>query len=134
MESIDAITENAALVDAAGACVSIHSDDPDLIQHLNVEAGIAAQAGRRAGLAIPEGHLIEWITANPAKSLGIFDQTGSLEPGKRGDVVVWSADPFSVYAIAEKVYIDGALAFDAHAPHSPASDFELGRPGAGGAP
>ena len=133
MEAVDAIAENAAMVDAAGACVSIHSDDPDLIQHLNLEAGIAAAAGRRAGLSIPEGHLIEWITANPAKSLGIFKQTGSLEPGKRADVVVWSHDPFSVYAIAEKVYIDGALAWDAHAPHAPASDFELGRPGAGGA-
>ncbi len=133
MEAVDAIAENAAMVDAAGACVSIHSDDPDLIQHLNVEAGIAAAAGRRAGLSIPEGHLIEWITANPAKTLGVFKQTGSLEPGKRGDVVVWSHDPFSVYAIAEKVYIDGALAWDAHAPRAPTSDFELGRPGAGGA-
>ncbi len=132
MEAVDAIAENAAMIDAAGACVSIHSDDPDLIQHLNVEAGIAAAAGRRAGLTIPEGHLIEWVTANPAKTLGIFKQTGSLEPGKRGDVVVWSHDPFSVYAIAEKVYIDGALAWDARAPHAPASDFELGRPGAGG--
>ena len=135
MEAIDAIEENAALVDAAGACLVIHSDDPDLIQHLNVEAGIAAAAGRRAGLTLLESHVIEWVTANAARSLGIFKETGSLETGKRGDVVVWSADPFSVYAIAEKVFIDGALAWDARALHTtPASDFELGRVGAGGAP
>ncbi len=133
MEAIDAIEENAALVDAAGACVSMHSDDANLIQHLNAEAGIAMAAGRRAGLPISEGHAVEWFTANPAKSLGIFKQTGSLELGKRADVVVWSADPFSVYAIADKVFIDGALAWDVHAAHpAPASDFELGRPGAGG--
>jgi len=43
------------------------------------------------------------------------------------DVVVWSADPFSVYARAEKVYIDGALIYDRKDPRfQPKSDFMLG--------
>ena len=129
MESFDGIEENAAMVDAAGGCVIVHSDDAHLIQHLNIEAGVAMAAGNRAGLNISRAHAIRWITANPAKSLGILDKTGTLEAGKMADVVVWSADPFSVYAKPEKVYIDGALAYDRTDPHyQPRSDFELGQP------
>jgi hypothetical protein len=42
------------------------------------------------------------------------------------DVVVWSAHPFSVYALAEKVFVDGALVYDRLARRAPLSDFELG--------
>jgi imidazolonepropionase-like amidohydrolase len=64
--------------------------------------------------------------------LGIFEQTGSLEKGKNADVVIWSADPFSTYAQAEHVYLDGALIYDRNDPTSwPVSDFELGQPGEG---
>ena len=55
---------------------------------------------------------MRWITSNPAIAAGIFDQTGSIEVGKDADLVIWSGDPFSVYSIAEKVFIDGALAYD----------------------
>ena len=49
------------------------------------------------------------------------------------DVVVWNRDPFSVYALADQVYIDGALQFDrAHPPATPRSDFMLGQPAAAG--
>ena len=79
---------------------------------------------------IPEERAISWITLNPARSLGIADQTGSLEAGKRADVVIWSANPFSVYARADQVFIDGGLAFDRFNPaYQPVSDFELGQPG-----
>jgi len=128
MESFDGIEENAAMVDAApGGCAVIHSDDENLTQRLNQEAAEALSAARRGGYAIPEEQAIRWITSNPAKALGILDQTGSLEAGKRADVVIWSADPFSIYAQAEKVYIDGALTYDRHDPRfQPRSDFQLG--------
>jgi imidazolonepropionase-like amidohydrolase len=72
------------------------------------------------------------LSLNPAKSLGIDDKTGSLEPGKMADVVIWSGNPFSSYAKAEKVYVDGALMFDRNDPASqPVMDFELGHPGEG---
>ena len=129
MESFDGIEENAAMVDHAGGCAIVHSDDAHLIQHLNIEAGVAMEAGNRAGLGITRARAIRWITANPAKSLGILDKVGTLEVGKMADVVLWSSDPFSVYAKAEKVYIDGALAWDTSDPaRQPRSDFELGQP------
>jgi imidazolonepropionase-like amidohydrolase len=132
MEAYDAIEENAALVHKAGGCVVIHSDDEYLTQRLNQEAAEALSAGRRAGVDIPEREAIEWITRNPAKSLGILDQTGTLEPGKRADVVIWDKDPFSIYALTQKVFIDGGLAYDRHdARYQPKSDFMLGQPGEG---
>ncbi|TPW06572.1 MAG: amidohydrolase [bacterium] len=81
---------------------------------------------------ISEERAISWITLNPARSLGIADQTGSLEAGKRADLVIWSANPFSVYARADQVFVDGGLAFDRMNPaYQPLSDFELGQPGFG---
>lgn len=132
MEAYDAIEANAALLQKAGTCITLHSDDQNLIQRLNQEAAEAVSAGRRAGIDIPERVAIEWITRNPAKVLGVLDQTGTLEPGKRADVVIWDKDPFSIYALTQKVFVDGGLAYDRHDPKfQPKSDFMLGQPGEG---
>jgi imidazolonepropionase-like amidohydrolase len=131
MESFDGIEENDAILQRAGACVTLSSDDANLIQHLNVEAALAKAAGDRAGLAITRPEAMAWISLNPAKALGIDDKTGSLTPGKMADVVIWSGDPFSVYSVADQVYIDGNLAWDVHDPiYPPKSDFMLGQPAA----
>jgi imidazolonepropionase-like amidohydrolase len=127
MEALDGILENAAILQKAGACVVIHSDSAQVIQRLNQEAAKAMAAGHRMGLEIRPEDAIRWITINPAKSLGIGDQTGSLEAGKMADVVLWNGNPFTVYAHAEKVWIDGALAFDRSDPaKQPRTDFDLG--------
>jgi len=132
MESLDGIDANAALLWKAGACVVIHSDDPIMTQRLNQEAAIAMTAGNRLGYGISRAEAIKWITANPAKAMGIGDKTGSIETGKAADLVLWSRDPFSVYAQAEQVYVDGALTYDRHDPkYQPKSDFELGQTGQG---
>jgi len=132
MEAFDGIPENAALVADAGACVIIHSDDANGIQRLNQEAAKARAAGRRIGAGVSDGQAIRWITLNPARALGIDKQTGSLAPGKMGDVVLWNGNPLSVYSRPEKVWIDGALLFDSADPaRRPVSDFELGLPGEG---
>jgi imidazolonepropionase-like amidohydrolase len=103
-----------------------------MTQRLNQEVAIAMAAGNRIGLKITEAEAIAWITINPAKAMGIDGQTGSLVAGKRADVVLWSANPFSVYAQADKVFIDGALVYDRRDPrYQPKSDFELGQPGEG---
>lgn len=132
MEAFDGIRENAALLQKAGACVVIHSDSAEGIQRLNQEAAKAMAAGNRMGMRLREEDAIRWLTINPAKSLGIGDQAGSLEPGKMADVVLWSGNPFSVYSRPDKVYIDGALAFDRGDPSlQPKMDFELGLRDAG---
>ena len=128
MEAYDGIPENIAMVDHAGACATIHSDDPLGIQRLNQEVAKAMAAGRRMGYPITRAHAVAWMTRNPAKALGILDKVGTLEDGKMADVVMWDHDPFSVYAQADKVFIDGALLYDRDNPKlSPRSDFELGQ-------
>ena len=132
MEAYDAIPENAAILQNTGACVIIHSDDENQIQRLNQEAAKAQADGRRMGINISDAEVIKWLTYNPAKALGISDKTGSLKPGKMADLVLWNGNPLSVYARPDKVWIDGALMFDASNPKiRPVSDFELGQPGEG---
>jgi imidazolonepropionase-like amidohydrolase len=127
MEALDGIRENLALVAQAGGCAVVHSDSADGIQRLNQEAAKAMAAGIRAGIAITPEEAVRWLTINPARSIGVDRQTGSLEAGKMADVVVWSGNPFSVYSHAEKVYVDGALMYDNLDPrHQPMTDFELG--------
>jgi imidazolonepropionase-like amidohydrolase len=111
-----------------GGCAIVHSDSDEGIQRLNQEAAKAMTRGNRAGLDIPPERAIRWITANAAKSLGIDSVTGTLEPGKMADVVVWNQDPFSVYAKPLQVYIDGTLRYEhGNSAFNPESDFELGQ-------
>jgi imidazolonepropionase-like amidohydrolase len=132
MEAYDGIPENIPLVANAGACTIVHSDSDVGIQRLNQEAAKAWADGKKIGIHIPIEQAWEWLSLNPAKSLGIADRTGSLKPGKMGDVVIWSGNPFSVYTKADQVYIDGALMYDRNdAAFRPVRDFELGQPGEG---
>ncbi|MGE0595164.1 MAG: amidohydrolase [Hyphomonadaceae bacterium] len=127
IEAYDGVRENIPFVHAAGACAMVHSDSEVGIQRLNQEAAKALSDGRRAGLQISRGEAWTWLSRNPARALGIDDETGTLEAGKAADVVVWSGDPLSTYAVAERVYIDGALAYERGVARPPASDFELGQ-------
>ena len=91
----------------AGVKVSIITDAPVIPQqYLPMCAGQAVQAG----LPMEEG----WraITINPAESIGIADRVGSLEVGKDGDVVIWTADPLvNVGARAVCTVIEGKVVY-----------------------
>ena len=129
-EAFDMVWENTAIIDQAEnktGCAIVHSDSALGIQRLNQEAAKALAAGQKAGLDLDRERAIQWITLNPAIALGIGDQVGSIEPGKMADIVIWSDDPFSVYAKAEKVFIDGHLKFDINDPNSfERTDFDIG--------
>jgi imidazolonepropionase-like amidohydrolase len=127
MEALDGVKTNVGLTHVAGARTIVHSDDPSYSQRLNQEAAKSLGAARAAGLNISEEDAIRWITINPAWALGIERMTGSLEPGKNGDVVLWSGHPLSVYSRPEKVWIDGAVLYDRLDPAQQwRTDFELG--------
>ena len=57
----------------------------------------------------PLHEVIAMATANPARDLGVFEQLGSLEPGKLADIVLVSPDDFQV----KKTLIDGQVVYTA---------------------
>lgn len=134
MEAYDDIRENIAFVHKAGACAIVHSDSANGIQRLNQDAAKSIADAAQVGVDISRAEAWLWLSYNPAKAMGVADVTGSLEAGKDADLVLWSGDPFSVYTLAEQVYVDGALIFDLNDPaRQPVSDFRLGHPGEGDA-
>ncbi|UUZ56349.1 hypothetical protein LP419_14760 [Massilia sp. H-1] len=83
LESFDGIRENIAIVDAVGACATLHSDDETGIQMLNQEAAKAMAAGRRAGLNIAPERAIVWLTANPARASACSTRSAVSIPASR---------------------------------------------------
>jgi cytosine/adenosine deaminase-related metal-dependent hydrolase len=55
---------------------------------------------------------LKMVTLNPAKMLHVEDQVGSLKVGKDADIVVWTADPLSIYARVQWTIVDGVIYFD----------------------
>jgi imidazolonepropionase-like amidohydrolase len=129
MEAYDMVHENVAIVDAVkNSCAIVHSDSASTIQRLNQEAGKVMYRANENGFDITPELAITWITANAAQSLGLADTTGSLEMGKNADVVIWNQNPFSVYAQAEQVFVDGAKVYDRFdEKYQAKSDFMLGQ-------
>jgi imidazolonepropionase-like amidohydrolase len=124
MEAFDGIVENAALFAESGGRAVIHSDSSSDIQRLNQEASKAYHKGLQAGIKLTENDALRWITANPAYAMGLGDVTGTLELGKRADVVVWSGHPFSVYSRADVVVQGGEVAYERTRGLRP-TDFEV---------
>ena len=107
VEAYDAIPYNAAIMTRKGVVVSINSDSAEEARHLNQEA---AKCMKYGGLS--EQEALALITLNPAKQLRIDNRVGSIEPGKDADLVIYNRHPLSVYAVAQKVFIDGQVYFD----------------------
>lgn len=103
----DAIPYNAALMNNVGVTVSINSDDAEMSRRLNQEAGKTLKYG-----GVTEEQAWNFVTLNPAKLLQVDDKVGSIKIGKDADVVLWSDNPLTIYAKAEKTVVDGIIFFD----------------------
>ncbi|MGH1337147.1 MAG: amidohydrolase family protein [Aureispira sp.] len=106
-EVIDAIPYNANILNEMGLVVAINSDDAEMGRRLNQEAAKAVKYG-----GMSEADAWKMVTHNPAKLLHLDDHLGSIKVGKDADVVLWSNNPLSVYARAEKTFVDGVCLFD----------------------
>ncbi len=106
-EVIDAIPYNSAILTKAGINTAVNSDDAEMARRLNQEAAKAVKYG-----GLTEEQAWKLCTLNPAKMLHVDNRTGSIKVGKDADLVVWSDNPLSVYAKAEKTFVDGILFFD----------------------
>ncbi|KQS41354.1 amidohydrolase family protein [Pedobacter sp. Leaf194] len=106
-EVAEAIPYNGKIMHNVGVTTAFNSDDAEMARHLNQEAGKSVLYG-----GVPEEDALKFVTLNPARMLHIDDKVGSLKPGKDADVVVWSANPLSIYAKAEKTFVDGVAYWD----------------------
>lgn len=107
MEVAEAIPYNGAIMHNVGVVTAFNSDDAEMARRLNQEAGKSVLYG-----GVPEEEALKFVTLNPARMLHIDGRVGSLKPGKDADVVIWSANPLSIYAKAEKTFVDGIPYWD----------------------
>ncbi|WP_413998637.1 amidohydrolase family protein [Flavobacterium sp. W1B] len=104
----DAIPYNGPIMHNAGVVVAYNSDDAEMSRRLNQEAAKAVKYGN-----VSEEEAWKFVTLNPAKLLHIDNKVGSIKVGKDADIVLWSTNPLSIYAQAEKTVIEGAVYYDA---------------------
>ena len=102
-----AIPYNAAIMTKVGVTTAINSDDAEMARRLNQEAAKSIKYG-----GLSEQEALKMVTLNPAKLLHLDKRMGSIKIGKDADIVLWSDNPLSIYAKANKTFVDGHLLFD----------------------
>ncbi len=107
LEVQDAIAYNPAIMVKEGLNVCINSDDAEMARRLNQEAAKSVKYG-----GLTEEQAFKMVTLNPAKALHVDDRVGSIKVGKDADLVLWSDNPLSIYAMSLYTIVDGAIFFD----------------------
>ena len=92
--------KNAALLHDAGVKMSFLTSSGG-------ENTVRQAAGVAVSNGLPYAEGLAAITINPAKMYGVDDQIGSLEIGKKGNVVIWEGDPIDVTGWPVNVFING---------------------------
>jgi len=110
-EQLAATQSNVGRMRNAGVQVAIGMiDDNDtryLFNERQYAANLVSLTNVPGASGVRWGEALAMITSRPAEVLGMGREIGSLAPGRRGDVVIWSGDPLEVTSNAEAVFIDG---------------------------
>jgi imidazolonepropionase-like amidohydrolase len=100
-ESRNARSDNPALLARAGVKVILTSRSSHNAGNLRYAVGNAVRAGFPATLALRSA------TLSVAEAFGQEDEVGSLQAGRRANVVVWTGDPFETRTHAARVFVRG---------------------------
>jgi imidazolonepropionase-like amidohydrolase len=110
-ETLASTQSNIGRMKAAGVRVSmgmIDDEDARQLRYSPQYAGNLVALTRVPGATgLSWGEALAAITSGPADALGLGGEIGSLRPGRRADVVLWSGDPLELSSQAERVWIDG---------------------------
>ena len=52
------------------------------------------------------------VTQYPAQLLAVDQEVGTLEPGRRADMIFWNGSPFSALSRIEKVVLGGEISYE----------------------
>jgi imidazolonepropionase-like amidohydrolase len=106
-EVMEAIPQNASIMNKVGLTVAINSDDAEMARRLNQEVAKSIKYGNMSRM-----DAFKMCSLNPAIMLQIADKVGSIKTGKDADIVIWNNVPTSVYALADYTFVDGILYYD----------------------
>jgi imidazolonepropionase-like amidohydrolase len=110
-EQLAATQSNVGRMGAAGVKVSIgtidDNDSRNLFAQRQYAGNLVALRNVPGATGVRWGEALAMITSRPAEAIGMGREIGSLLPGRRGDVVIWSGDPLEGASAAEAVFIDG---------------------------
>jgi len=102
-DRIGATLENAARLQAAGVDVSF-SQASDASQNARK---IRQLAGNAVANGMPWDAAFAGLTSVPARVLGLDGELGTIAPGRRADLVLWSGDPLELTSLPDQVWLDG---------------------------
>src|SRR3954462_10433634 len=99
--------ENAGLLRKAGVSVALIGNagggDEEAVNVRNLKQ----EAGNAVAYGMTRDDALRAVTLAPAEFFGAADRVGSLQPGREGNVVVWSGDPFEFTTRVEHVFVRG---------------------------
>ncbi len=99
--------ENAALLRKAGVQVALIGNAGGGDEETFNVRNLKQEGGNAIAYGLSWDDALRAVTLAPAEIFGVADRVGSLQPGREGNVVVWSGDPFEFTSHAEHVFVRG---------------------------
>lgn len=99
--------ENAAILSKAGVPVALIGNAGGGDEEAFNVRNLKQEAGNAVAYGMPWENALKAVTLTPAEIFGVADRVGSLQPGREGNVVVWSGDPFEFTTRVEHVFVRG---------------------------
>ena len=100
-DPVSAGWENARILHAAGVQIAFSTQDASNVRNLPYNAAKAAAFG------LPKDVALRAVTLSPAEILGLGSEMGSIDVGKRADVIVTDGDPLQIVTNVERAFIGG---------------------------
>lgn len=99
--------ESAGLLRKAGVSVALVGNAGGGDEEAFNVRNLKQEAGNAVAYGMTWDDALRAVTLAPAEIFGVSDRVGSLQPGREGNVVVWSGDPFEFTTRVEHVFVRG---------------------------
>lgn len=100
-DGYDVAYANPGVMAKAGVKVALRTMDSENVRNLPYHAAFAAAYG------MGREEALKAVTINAAEILGVSDQIGSIEVGKKANIFVATGDPFETSTKITDLFIDG---------------------------